>query len=103
MASLIVSRTLCYYGFFRTMKLWVDGKHVGDLPRRPEQTFELPDGPHRIEVSMDWCRSPVRIVTLSANAPTRILARTAFFPIALLATFVWPSKVFSVSEESLPC
>ncbi|NQD35817.1 hypothetical protein HPT27_02210 [Permianibacter sp. IMCC34836] len=99
MAILNIERPWGYFGFARSLKIWIDGKHVGSVASQAMATFELPAGQHRIQVSMDWCKSVPVDLLLEEKAPCHCRVTTPLFLLATLYCFFRPSRVFVVQQQ----
>jgi len=59
-STISINRPLAYFGVYRKLTVWVDSKNVGVIKTKECFNYDLPEGEHTIQVSMDWCK-PKRI------------------------------------------
>jgi|GEM_PF-2870556 len=50
-ARIIVRRKGCWIGMLRTFKLYVDDQKMGSIPNGHEETFTVPAGRHKIDMT----------------------------------------------------
>ena len=64
MSTILLRRARTVTDRARNYQVYVNGKHVGDVPDGGESRFTVAPGTHRIRLKIDWCSSaevPVRI------------------------------------------
>lgn len=63
MSTILLRRASTFKDGGRNYQVFVDGRHVTDVPHGGESRIKVAPGAHRIELKIDWCSSPeVRIV-----------------------------------------
>ena len=100
MATIRIKRIQSYFGAVRKIKFWIDGCHLGNVPPRSDAVFEVSEGRHSLQVSMDWCKSVPFELNANADDETIIQVSTAFFLVAMFYVIFKPSRVFTVEMDS---
>lgn len=73
MSSLVVRRQNAWWAdILRSYVVFVDGQEVAHVKNGASVEVPLPAGRHRIQLGVDWCRSPELEVNAIAGAPTVI-------------------------------
>lgn len=74
-----ITRYQDFFGIMRKLKVFIDGRHIGDVRWDNSNEFSISPDSHQLYVKMDWCKSkPINIdigenevvkyeVTLPAN------------------------------------
>ena len=69
--TLVVSRARDgYRDRFRRYKVFIDDAQVGLIGRGQTLRFDLPAGPHRLQLRIAWCSSPTLTATVEAGETT---------------------------------
>jgi hypothetical protein len=98
MPSIKLKRTSRYYGSLRTLNVEIDQDKIIPLRYAEEKEIDLPSGTHTLIAKMDWARSlPLSIIIPEGQSKTVVVDTKWLLP-ALIATFVPPFTVFSLSE-----
>lgn len=96
MAEVSIHRPWNYYGCARKLKVWVDGVEVGAVGTKKTEVFEISDGAHVVQVSMDWAKSvPFQLVTLPGSR-AELEVQFVNFIAGMFMIFFAPSQVFSL-------
>jgi hypothetical protein len=51
----------------RAIAIFADGQKVGQLNNGESKAFELIPGEHKFYAKIDWCKSPLLVVSLDAG------------------------------------
>jgi hypothetical protein len=94
--NLNIERPWAYFGLIRKLKVWVDDKEVGAVKANQSFDFNLESGIHKIQVSMDWCKSTPHILNITDSGTVYCTVKTIWFPLCLFLTLFLPSKVFKI-------
>lgn len=100
MATIEIYRPFGYFGGARSLKVWIDGVHAGNVRTRRTELFKVSDATHSVRVSMDWCKSVPLEVDLSNGGSVALLAKTLRFP-AFFITLIRPSLAFYVIQKHI--
>jgi hypothetical protein len=57
--------------------VWVDGRKIGEIADGAVESFALPQGAHRVQLRIDWCRSRRRSITITPSATTRLVCQSS--------------------------
>jgi hypothetical protein len=64
-----IRRERQFFGFMRSLPVYIDGRKLGELKSGEQKTFAVPPGEHELYVKMDWCKSkPLRVSTTAGEA-----------------------------------
>ena len=58
-----------YRDSLRSYTVWLDGQVVGKISPGKSLAFSVPPGEHGLQLTVDWCRSPLQVIRL-ADAQT---------------------------------
>lgn len=65
MPKLILQRTKNFLGRGRRFKIFIDGKETGGISAKETKEFDLPAGPHTLQVKFGMVKSEIKNFTLS--------------------------------------
>lgn len=75
-SGLVVSRLGGRFAdLFRRYKIWVDGREIATIARHETVKVPLPPGAHRLELRIDYARSPVVEVDVPAGSWVEVECR----------------------------
>lgn len=100
MPSIKLKRISRYYGALRTLNVVLDQDKIIPLRSGEEKEIDLPSGTHTLIAKMDWARSLPLSITIQEDQSKRVVVDTKWVLPAMIATFVPPFTVFSLSEAN---
>jgi len=100
MPSLKLKRTRHAYGALRTLSVAIDQDRIVPLGYAEQKVIELPSGTHTLTAKMDWARSLPLSIILTEGGSKEVVVDTKWLLPALIATFIPPFTVFSLSEAN---
>jgi hypothetical protein len=71
-AKIVVLRRTGKVDRFRSYRVLVDGERVGSLRQGEQKEFDVAPGRHKVEVIVDWGRSPAISVDLKPTDSVRL-------------------------------
>ena len=72
---------------WRSFRVFIDGTRSGSVKNGGSEDFEVTAGEHRVQVRMDWCKSPEVGVSVGSNVTVTLTATTTVTKPSLRA--VW--------------
>jgi hypothetical protein len=61
-SKITITRKQDFFAIMRELKVFVNGKHVGNVRWDNSNDFSIAPGTHQLYVKMDWCQSePINI------------------------------------------
>jgi len=100
MYTISLNRPWAYFGVSRKLNVWVDSKKVGVIKTTDCFDYDIPEGDHTIQVSMDWCKSKQVNFKVSKGDDLCFSVKTQAIWFSIFTCFFLPSRVFSVNSES---
>lgn len=88
MGLLQIRRKPAWYGRFRTLRVFVDGVHVGGVSARTAGRFELYPGVHSVYVKLDWVTSPSVSIEVPEDGVVMLEAVIPTGPFAALTAMI---------------
>ena len=100
MPSIKLKRTSRYYGSLLTLNVEIDQDKIIPLGYAEEKEIDLPSGTHTLIAKMGWARSLPFSITILEDQNKTVVVDTKWLLPALIATYVPPFTVFSLTEAN---
>jgi hypothetical protein len=98
-----IRRTSQYFASLRAIDIFVDGVKAGSVKNGEHKVFEVSPGQHKVFAKIDWCKTPVSTVDISAGETTALLCGSEIAGWKVLLTSIYlfmPHKMIYLKKSA---